>query len=112
MSRTTTSMCRQAPVVLFQLRSILRRACARRSITTPAPASHSCATTEASTPYSRKPGNKLGMRKSPMAATNVAPPITIPAQPSYVGYKSSTIATPSSSSGRPIIKAIAMRDGP
>jgi len=57
-----------------------------QNITIPVASSHSCATTEPSTPYSRRPGNRLGTRKSPTAASAVGPPIKIPAQPSHAGY--------------------------
>src|SRR5688500_12161590 len=66
---------------------------ARRSLTIPIAAIQSWAMTEPSTPYSRKPGNRLGMRNSPSAASTVIvmPPITNPVQPSQHGYQSSTI---------------------
>src|SRR5215218_4250812 len=67
--------------VLYAVVAVSVATRARRSITLPVATSHSCAMTEPSTPYSRKPGNRLGMRNSPTAANIVMPPIRTPVQP-------------------------------
>src|SRR5688572_30947131 len=84
------AMWRRLSTLTYAVAAVSGATRAHRSITIPVATSHSCAITEPSTPYRRKPGNRLGMRNSPTGASTVMPPITNPVQPSQDGYPSST----------------------